>query len=606
MAPGGNIYAGFAASAEGFTPKPNILKLNPSGTATLCTIEVAEPTAIAMGLEEDVYVVDKASATNKIRQFNSACGDKLEPFGDVEFSTGIATGAACTNGVLSVYASNSVLSNSYVADYGPRPDSTIPGCEPPKIAPTIETQYPASVNTDSAVLGAQINPHFWPDTTYYVEYGTSKCSESTCTQKPLAPGGPLAGAADAGDAVATSTALSGLQPDTTYHFRFVSVSSGGGPTYGIDPDGAGSEEASFEKGLERTFTTFPPPSTLDIDCSNQGFRDGASAHLTDCRAYEMVSPVNKNGGDIAVLGRFTTPRYPTGLEQSSGDGEKLTYSSVTAFGDAVSAPFVSQYIASRKAGQEWSTHAINAPRQAKSLTNNFGVKLDREYKAFSPDLCEAWLQHDSDPILATGATEGVLNLYRRDNCGAGAEGYEALTTSEPPGPNPASNYQTELQGFSVDGTKTFFAATEKLTEDATASGNQFRLYEASGGELHYVCVLPSGLPSGAACTAGTSNTQVNDGRENSTARAVSEDGSRVYWSTISGAAGPGKIYLRLNPDQEQSTVEGGECTEPEKACTVAVSSGVAQFWIASPTVPRLSSPKRANCSNSTLGKGRRK
>ncbi len=563
VAPGGNIYAGFAAGAEGFTPKPDVLKLNPSGTATLCTIEVAEPTAIALGAAEGLYVVDDAGAPNKIRQFDSACGDKQEPFGEIGFSTGIATGGACTPGDLSVYVSNLVLKDSYVAAYGPRPDLTL--CPPPKVPPTIDAQYATAVGTDSAQVRAQINPHFWGDATYYVEYGTAPCAVSTCAQAPVSPGLALKGGGDV-DVTTPGVLLSNLQPGTTYHYRFVAQSSGGGPVFGED----------------RTFTTFPATLPLKTDCPNQAFHGGLSGRLSDCRAYEMVSPIDKNGGDIAVLSRFTTPRYQTGLEQSSTDGEKLTYSSATAFGDALSAPFTSQYIATRIAGAEWSTHAISPPREADSLTDQPVLKLDRQYKAFSADLCTAWLQHDSDPALAPGAPEGVINVYRRDNCGAGADSYETLTTSEPLSPNPASTYETELQGFSADGAQAFFIATDKLTEDA-ASGTEFQLYEASGGQLHYVCVLPNGLPSAVSCTAGTRNVgALADGRENSTFRAVSADGSRVYWSTISGDTSPDKIYLRENPDQEQSTIEGGECTEPEKACTLAVSSGVAQFWTASP------------------------
>jgi hypothetical protein len=584
VAPAGNIYVAFTASPNAATPpSPNVAKLNPAGTATLCTIEVPEPRAIAMGEAESLYVVDSAGAPNKIRQFSSVCADKQEAFGEIDFSTGIATGGSACNNAVSIYISNEIPfggedDNSYIADYGPRPDSTIPGCEPPKIAPTIEAQYAPSVSTDGAVLEARINPHFWPDTTYYIEYGTAKCTESSCLQKPLAPGGLLADAADAGKAIGASGVLGGLQPGTTYHFRFVSQSSGGGPTYGIDPDGEGPEGATFEKGLEGTFTTFPAPNSLNVNCPNQGFRGGASGHLSNCRAYEMVSPVNKNGGDIAVLGRFSSPNYATGLYQSSSDGEKITYSSATAFGDSISAPFTSQYIATRKSRQEWSTHSVSPPRQGKSVSLIFGLRLDNEYKLFSDDLCQAWLQHDTDPALAAGAVEGVINLFSRDNCGIAADSYEALTTSEPPGLSPASKYWTEVQGVSKDGAKTFFTASERLTEDA-ASGKP-QLYVASEGALRLVCVLPDGSPSGGSCTAGTNNTDVNDGRENSTTGAVSENGSRIYWSLISGASGPGKLYLRQNPDQEQSPIEGGECTEPEKACTVAVSSGTARFWAA--------------------------
>src|SRR5260221_14387710 len=44
----------------------------------------------------------------------------------------------------------------------------------------------------------------------------------------------------------------------------------------------------------------------------------------------------------------------------------------------------------------------------------------------------------------------------------------------------------------------------------------------------------------------------------------------------------GIVYMRSNAEQPQSKVAGGKCSEPEAACTIAVSGTVspeaAQFW----------------------------
>ena len=130
----------------------------------------------------------------------------------------------------------------------------------------------------------------------------------------------------------------------------------------------------------------------------------------------MVSPLDKNNGDIAVLGRLKTPSYPAALEQGSNDGEKLTYTSAIAFGDAVGAPLNSQYLATRKAGQEWSTHAISPPQE--SITT---INADLQYKWFSADLCQGWLLYENVLQLAPGATPGKINIYRRQNCAPGAD-----------------------------------------------------------------------------------------------------------------------------------------------------------------------------------------
>jgi hypothetical protein len=80
---------------------------------------------------------------------------------------------------------------------------------------------------------------------------------------------------------------------------------------------------------------------------------------------------------------------------------------------------------------------------------------------------------------------------------------------------------------------------------------------------------------------------VTFGRLANVASAISSDGSKVYW-TDSGSeeVGPGKVYLRLNPGEEQSAGSGGQCTEAQKACTVKVSepksSAEARFLGANP------------------------
>jgi DNA-binding beta-propeller fold protein YncE len=546
--------------------KANVLKLDQAG-ATLCTIEVENPTAVATDPAGGVYVVERGSPS-RIRQFNSNCTDREEPFaaGEVEVSTGIAASTACNVEGVSVYVSNASTadllgSNSFLRAYGHTPDPAV--CPPPPLPPDIDDQYAVSVGADNAVLQAQINPHFWVDTTYYVEYGTSKCSESACALQPLAPGSTLKGASVDEDVTTSGVILAALQPDTTYHYRFVSQSGGGGPTV----------------GEEETFTTFPLPGKFKTDCQNQAFRSGASAPLADCRAYEMVSPVDKNNGDISVLTRALHPIYPASLEQSSTDGDRVAYSSATAFGDALSAPYTSQYLATRKAGDAWLTHGISPPRESLATAKDaINVLLDGEYKAFSADLCSSWLVHNSDPILAPGAQAGFLNLYRRDNCGPGADGYEAITTVEPS----TSEYWPELQGLSEDGSRVFFAADDKLTPDAANDGDAYQLYERSSGALHYLCVLPNGAASGQPCSAGTvgNGGLAHEGREDTVARAISEDGSRVFWSGASALTGPAPLYVRINPDREPTA--SGECdeAEPEKACTLQISAAAARFWTA--------------------------
>ena len=106
-----------------------------------------------------------------------------------------------------------------------------------------------------------------------------------------------------------------------------------------------ADSFTTEAGEEHTLTTFPAPSSPASECPNQAFRSGFSATLPDCRAYEMVSPPDKNGGDIKV--NLNAAQYLAGLDWASQDGNRFSYSSSTPFGGAPSGPWTSQYLAER-------------------------------------------------------------------------------------------------------------------------------------------------------------------------------------------------------------------------------------------------------------------
>src|SRR4029077_10179831 len=61
-----------------------------------------------------------------------------------------------------------------IRSFGPAPVSFE---TPPFRAPQITAQYATSVGPGEAQVKAQVNPRFWNDTAYHVEYGTSLCSE---------------------------------------------------------------------------------------------------------------------------------------------------------------------------------------------------------------------------------------------------------------------------------------------------------------------------------------------------------------------------------------------------------------------------------------------
>jgi hypothetical protein len=542
-----------------FEDGEDVFRLDASTGAELGTL-LAGSGAIATDSTGSVFTADDG----QVLQFDST-GKPHSPPGCCKVPTGFRLSGLGTNLAGDLYvASFAPGVDSFIRSFGPAP---VMFEAPPPVPPSVVSQFASSVERSGALLETEINPHFFTDTHYYLEYGTGRCSEGGCEErKPFAPGAILTSKVIDAPVRSAGVFLQGLEPGTTYHYRFVAESSGGGPVRGV----GGGEGVD---GEENTFTTYPPAPSPKADCPNRVFRSGASIHLPDCRVFEMVSPIDKNNGDIKGL--IDSIGYDNALDQSSSSGDKLTYSSYRAFADPKAAPYINQYIADRRDGVGWFSKAIDPPQGPDAAITPNGVPhFSNPYKAFSEDLCHGWLVV-TEPALAPEALEGQPDLFRHDDCAG--ESNEALIQAQPIGEVGPESFNPEMQGASSDGAEAILRVRGKLTAEA-ASG-AWQAYYSRSGELSLLCVLPSGLPSGGNCSGGTggvptpASVNLTDlHRLPTVARAISADGSRVYW-TDSGSAesGPGKVYLRLNPGEEQSELDKGVCTEADKACTVKVS-----------------------------------
>jgi len=431
------------------------------------------------------------------------------------------------------------------------------------VAPTITSTSASAVTTKAALLEAEINPE-GEATTYHFEYGLADCASSACTSIPVPNGNVGSGSS----AVKVTKEIAGLSPGTTYHFR-VLATNGSGTTPGPD----------------KSFTTYATVAP-DTGCPNQAFRVGPGANLPDCRGYEMVSPIDKNGSDI-----FTTFNNRNSFNQSSVNGDKITYSADAIFGDQPSGRNASQYIATR-GPSGWASHGINAPRGKKltpseEFVNYFG-DLWGQFHLFSDDLSEALVNDDNRQPLTPDASPGWINLYRRDNLD---DSYEALTRTTLSPPSVQEHFRfPEVAAASSDAKHVVFTVSAAMTPDA-APGEEFQTYYYSGGEMHLVSVLPDGSAHSRSSGPGFLVGHFNGGGVSGdkfgglVSHAISDDGSRIFWTASPGFEGPGAIYVRENPGQPQSALNGSnECTEPAKACTRPVATGVGianYFWAAS-------------------------
>ena len=591
-APAGDLYAAYNG-------RDDVSKLSPTGVP-LCTLDVEVPSAIATDAAGGVHVYSarhgsSPSTPQKIVQFDSACGE-VNSFdaaqeGLADQVTGLTTNSACGVAGTNLYVSNSTSNPSFIRAYGPAPaDGDL--CPPPPVAPTISEQFAAAVGVEEATLGAQVNPHFWPDTTYYLQYGDQgPCSVNPCASEPLPPGIQLTDQTTDAELPA-EVSLAGLSPDTTYHYRFVASSDGGGPVFGAD----------------EAFTTFPPAPQPKVDCPNQEFRAGPGAFLPDCRAFEMVSPLDKNNSDIAT-DEVQFVYDALNLSLASSDGNRATYSAFGAFGDPKAAPLHSQFLSSRDEQAGWSAHSISPPRTSLPFFAALAHANATQFKAFSEDLCSGWFMQDTDLALVPDAPPGVPSIYRRDDGDCGTQGYGLITSVAPPGYSYAdvgdSDYAPRVQGVSADSSRTLLRAPAVLSADACTSTpgteagkgiNQLYLHTAGAGngELRLVSVLPSGDAACVHSSGGTGQGQAGASREDSVHHALSEDASRVFWSTSANAAYnqtpfagehsvPGPLYLRENPEGPQSPAGNCAGAAPGEACTTLISPAPdTRFWGADP------------------------
>jgi NHL repeat/WD40-like Beta Propeller Repeat len=426
--------------------------------------------------------------------------------------------------------------------------------------PVISEDRTVSASYTEATLKALVNPEGF-DATYHFEYGTSAAYGQSTAEIPIGK--------DRTDHPVSVT-LRGLTPGTAYHWRIVADNS------------SGSDE-----GDDHTLTTHRLPGSEPDSCPNRGFRTADSALLPDCRAYEMVSPVDKNGGDIlTALSGTAEPPDAGGYVQASLDGARITYTAVYAsFAGQPNNFRFNQYLGERGSGG-WASRGIH-PRVDGRRVDISLFGLFREFIAFTPDLCSTWLVDFQTPTLTPDAQQGFRNLYRRDNCAPGEGGLEAMVPSPPQlplGTDESYVDQKSVQGISADGSHALFTAKAKLSEEAAPSDADTQVYDRFGGANHLVSVRPDGsagdpAPGNGMGFADPAPSAVGNSASFNLQDAVSADGSRVYWTSgITGSTG--RLFLRLHPEQG---IVAGECTTAAKACTLPVSVGNgAFFWRGTP------------------------
>lgn len=418
--------------------------------------------------------------------------------------------------------------------------------------------WAADVSSESATINATVDPLGIP-TTGFFEYVDDAAFQIDKAKGPEHDGfgtaqriPPEGEELDFGTTPKTESAsLSGLAPETSYHFR-LRIKNSFFPVGKFCPPPAERPE-----GL--VFTTFSEGSP--------GTPDG--------RGYELVSPGQKDSAEVAVRTKFASglalKENLARIQAAAGSGETITYTSWTSFGEAEGAPGTSQYLSKRSAGG-WATQNISPFGQSGPFNPPF--------RGFSPDLTFAAVV-TNEPALTPDAIEGkkLQNLYLRHN---DSNVLTALITSPPPLPV-TEEFCPVYAGGAVDGSRVFFGVRGgPITPDAPV-GKGFNLYEWSAGQG---LVLVSRLP-GEAPAPPSVQTGFGTGEGNCTtgtrivSRVISDDGRRAFWTHFP-KSGPRRLLVRIDGEEtvQLDAKAGGPGQSGGGVFQTASTDGSRAFFIA--------------------------
>jgi DNA-binding beta-propeller fold protein YncE len=416
------------------------------------------------------------------------------------------------------------------------------------------------VSADSATLGATIDPHGAP-TSYRFEYDTAPYAEggpAHGTSVPFPDAAIGSGTAD----VEVSRSVQGLLAATTYYFRVVATSE-------LEPGVFQSFAAP-----EGSFATQVPGALV----------------LPDARQWQLVSPPDKLGGLIQHIGPGS------GVFQAAADGSAITY-----VANAPTEPSPPAYpgvvnVLSTRGAAGWSSRDIPTPHTGP--TTGRALNSPEDF-FFSPDLSSTLVQPYGlfEAALSSEASEQTPYLRTLGACQTDC--FRPLFTAASAHQNAPSGFGEEAEceqgteltalfcGPLLLGAAPDLAHAVVLSAAPLIPGDgREQLYEWSQGMVRPVSLLP---PEGAGeeipAPEGTARLGANFGglaqAEIAAKRAISTDGSRVFWTEGLGGVGtrtPKRLFLR-----DTTTEKSLQLDAAEPACLTAgeCQSGLGLYQIAS-------------------------
>jgi hypothetical protein len=305
------------------------------------------------------------------------------------------------------------------------------------------------------------------------------------------------------------------------------------------------------------------PGASAAGCHNEAIREAQhSTFLPDCRAYEMVSPPQKNGGGVDIV----SPRTRT-----AADGSAVDFISLTPFPGATGSSIGTDYLAERAGGAAgplgtgWTTHTITPSAEPLS----FGQAAESEEPSFMGDFDPAFelgVLVSSNPLTADPDVAGVPNLYLDSGLRSAVPGGIELLTACPncrtrdeaegPGkgalrppetPRDLSEDMPTLVASNIDERRFLFESGEPLTTGTTPHFDH--LFEYHAGVVTLVAQIPSAGASecddltGPACKPGP----ISSAGEAGGTPGFWYNGEHTLHPLSDGSDGHSRAFFTLNP-----------------------------------------------------------
>lgn len=300
-------------------------------------------------------------------------------------------------------------------------------------------------------------------------------------------------------------------------------------------------------------------------CPNEAFRVRFGALLPDCRAYEQVSPANKDGAPASGLQNYViAAEEGPGLTFISANGSNIP----SIGGGGADYP---TYLASR--GEDaWSLHGLLPPQSLGASAQFLGITPDLRY-----DVVQALNNNFGHP----GAGQG-LYLIDRSNEG------EAVSVIVPPADNEEDEYAYAFDGASSDGSRVYFESRAAAAEGSIEGVSNLYVWERQTGRVTLVGVLP-GAEGGEAPISGASGGAPGGGLAElavAPLHAVSASGGQIFFTASENPAGEtDQLYARRGvdgPDPETTRI-----SRPNPGVPAPTAAAPATFQEATPAGSRV-------------------